>query len=54
MTSHMCIFVQTKTDCYHAYVIHSAMLFFPFIISRLVSVHWHIASYSYVSSRLAF
>jgi hypothetical protein len=23
-------------------------------VSRLVSVHWHIASYSYVSSRLAF
>jgi hypothetical protein len=49
----MCIFVQTKTDRCHAYVIHSAMLLFPFMSSRLVSIYWQIAPYSYVSSYLA-
>jgi hypothetical protein len=32
----LCIFDQTKTDCCHAYVIHSAVLIFSFIRSRMV------------------
>jgi hypothetical protein len=48
------LLVQTKTDHRHAYVIHSAVLFFPFAVSRMVVVRWQIAFYSYVSSHLAF
>jgi hypothetical protein len=47
------ILVQTKTDRCHAHVIHSAVLLFPFAVSRMVVVRWQIAPYSYVSSRLA-
>jgi hypothetical protein len=47
------ILVQTKTDRRHAHVIHSAVLLFPFAISRMVLVRWRIALYSYVSSCLA-
>jgi hypothetical protein len=54
MASCMCILVQTKTDRYHAYVIHSAILLFPFASSRMVVVHWQIDFYSYVSSHLGF
>jgi hypothetical protein len=49
-----CLFVQTKTNHRHAYVIHSAMLLFPIYSSRLVSVCWQIAFHSYMSSHLAF
>jgi hypothetical protein len=47
------IFAQTKTDRCHAYVIHSAMLFFLLRVPEWLSVYWQIALYSYVSSHLA-
>jgi hypothetical protein len=50
----MCILVQTKTNHHHAHVIHSVVLLFPFMVSRMVVVLWQIAFYSYVSSHLAF
>jgi hypothetical protein len=54
MTFCTCILVQTKTDRRHAHVIHSAVLLFPFAVSRMVVVRWQIAFYSYMSSHLAF
>jgi hypothetical protein len=54
MTLCTCILVQTKTDCCHAHVIHSAVSLLLFTLSRLVANRWQIAFYSYMSSRLAF
>jgi hypothetical protein len=44
---------KTNTDRRHAYVIHSAMILLPSKSSRMVSVYWQIAFYSYMPSHLA-
>jgi hypothetical protein len=53
MTLCTCILAQTKTDRRLAHVIHSAVLLFPVMVSRMVVDRWQIASYSYVSYHLA-
>jgi hypothetical protein len=47
---HLC---SNKDRYCHAYVIHSAMLFFLLRVPEWFSFHWQIAFYSYVSSHLA-